>query len=65
MRGGAAACIRFLGVDGDSGYSNDRQAKMLTFVLDAGRNESSIQSLESKPAGLNSCTVDILKIPTS
>ena len=55
----AAACIRFLWVDGDSGYLNDRQAKRLTSVLDAGRNESSIQSLERKPVGLNSCTVDI------
>jgi hypothetical protein len=61
----AAACIRLLWVDGNSGYLNDRQAEMLTFVLDAGRNESSIQPLDSEPGGLNSCTVDILKIPTS
>jgi hypothetical protein len=60
----AAACMRLSGLNRDSGYLSDRQARMLTFVLDAARNDSSMQALEGKPAGLDSCTVEALKSPT-
>jgi hypothetical protein len=58
----AAACVRFRWVGGDSGYLNDRQARMLTFVLDAARSASVVQSVASNATGVNACTPDVSNI---